>query len=477
MLRSLLAAASFIALLPSAFAAEHEIDPTFGDSGWKRLFESGGGSQNEKGVGIARTADGGYVAVAEVPGGAANGGTGKRIGLFRLDRNGNYVSSGFGINGKVFKDAYLTSVTAMTIDAQGRIIVVGATPGPGNLSDFGIVRFNSNGSDDTSFAGDGGTAFGFDTGSVNSTDAPTSVIAQSDGRIVIAGSVTYTTTTSRFGVIRLNVDGSVDSTFGSNDDGHGGRKGTTDVFAAGRAAYASQIVGIDGGYFVLTGTSVVSNLDTDFAARILTPSGSPWSGFVGSIEVAINEPGPGGSLYDTVTATAVANPTTVVLAGTTSDKSAAVRLVVGKNGFGQYASLNLDSTFTGSAIIAKPYRFIGAYHGDYVQGLSVRYDGQIALAGRYAQGGGTQLGIVTRLTSNGSPNTSVDPSGAYAYYAPTSGSSLSYYTEFTGALYDQGNLVLIGSSADSSANANDLDAVATRLQSDVIFANGFESAM
>jgi len=110
-------------------------------------------------------------------------------------------------------------------------------------------------------------------------------------------------------VVRLNVDGSVDSTFGSIDDGHGGRRGTTDMFAPGRAAYASQIVHIDGGYFVVTGTSTFSATDTDFAARLLTPDGGPWAGFAGSIVVAVDEPGPGGSLFDTVTTTAAASST------------------------------------------------------------------------------------------------------------------------------------------------------------------------
>lgn len=125
------------------------------------------------------------MAVAELPGGGANGNAGKRIGLFRL-------GSGFGNAGRVCKDAWLTGVSAMTVDAQGRIIVVGTTPGPGGLSDFGVARFNADGSDDASLAGDGGTAFGFDdAGVVDSDDSPTSVLAEADGKIVVAGSVLY----------------------------------------------------------------------------------------------------------------------------------------------------------------------------------------------------------------------------------------------------------------------------------------------
>lgn len=472
-----LAFAASCVLLSTAQAADYDTDSDFGDGGWRRLYQTGGGTQDEKSVGFARTSDGGYVVVAELPGGAAAGGTGKRIGLFRLDRDGNYVASGFGSNGKVYKDAWLTSVTAMTLDAQGRIVVVGATPGPGGLDDFGVVRFNPDGSDDTGFAGDGGTSFGFDnTPSVNSNDAPTSVLAEADGKIVVAGNVLYTGTTSRFGVVRLNVDGSVDSTFGSIDDGAGGRRGSTDTFGAGRAAYASQIVHIDDGYFVVTGTTVISGADTDFGARILTPDGSQWAGFAGSIELAVDAPGPGGSLYDTVTASAVVDPTTVLLAGTTSGKSAALRLVASKNGIGQYSSLNLDTSFIGTANSVYAHRFVGSSADDYVAAAAVRGDGRLVLAGRYGASGGVQYGSITRLDADGRPDESFGELGARVFSAPTSGNGASYDTEFNGVLFDQDRMVLVGSSVDNTTAVNDFDAVITRMQSDRIFADGFETA-
>jgi|GEM_PF-1108510 len=480
----------FVALcsvLPAAQAADSDVDPNFGSTGWRRLFEAGGGTQDDKGVAFARTADGGYVVVAELPNGGANSGNGKRIGLFRLDRDGNTVTS-FGSFGNVYKDAWLTSVTAMTIDAQGRIIVVGATPGQGGLSDFGVVRFNPDGSDDTSFAGDGGTAFGFDT-SVSSDDAPTSVLAETDGKIVIAGNVQYTTTTSRFGVIRLNVDGSVDSTFGSIDDGHGGRAGSFGTFADGHAAYAGQIVHIDEGYYVITGTSVVSGTNTDFGARILTPDGSPWSGFTGSIEVPIDYPGAGGSFYDNLTATAVASPTRIVLAGTSSTRSAAVRLIASKVNSSNYNTLSVDTTFTTSQYSPLPNRFVGEFKDGYIQGAGVRSDGRIMLVGRYkassvlqadsgAMPDGTltgQFGLMIRLANNGSLDSSFGISGSRLLQAPTSGGDGSDYTDICGVTFDQYRMVLMGSSADASSGTNDLDTVITRTQSDTIFANGFES--
>ena len=371
-------------LVVSAQASEYAIDPTFAPNestpGWRRLFKPGGGTQDEKAVAFAHTADGGYVVCLSEPGGAQ----GAQIGLVRLDPNGNLVSS-FGTAGFRLKDAWLSSVTDMTVDKQGRIIVVGATPGPGGLKDFGVVRFKADGSDDASFAGDGGATFGFDNpSSVDMDDQPTSVLAEADGKIVIAGNVLPAGSSNRIGVVRLNVDGTVDSGFGNIDDGRGGRRGAHTVFVDGNPAYARKIVHIADGYFVVAGTSVFSGTDTDFGARILTPSGSPWSGSVGSATFPIDEPGTGGSLYDGVAAMAVVNPTTLVLAGTASGKFAAIRVIAGTNETGQYASLNLDPAFIGSAIADRPHRFVGSYAPSEANAVGVRSDGRIFIAGRYA---------------------------------------------------------------------------------------------
>lgn len=481
------------ALVPLAHAADYDVDHTFGStsSGWRRLFEAGGGTQDEKAVAFARTADGGYVVALEVPGGAANGGTGKRIGLARLDYNGNYVTGGFGSSGRVFKDAWLTSVTDMTIDAQGRIVVVGATPGQGGLGDFGVVRFNADGSDDTSFAGDGGTSFGFDASGVDIDDAPTSVLTDPDGRIVVAGNYNVGST-HKFSVVRFNTDGSVDSTFGSIDNGAGGRRGSYDTFASNKDAYASRILRIVDGYYLISGTSVYSSTDTDFAARILTPSGSPWADFAGSATFPIDEPGPGGSLYDTMADAIRIDPTTILLVGTASGKFAATRIKVGTaSGSGQYSTLTWDPTFVGSAIAARPNRYVGNTSGASCASAARRSDGRIVLVGSTsstsvsstsmrsidepAGNGWILAGLVTRLDADGSPDGGFGLGGSYPYTAPTSGTGPSIYTSFKQVRFDGAQPVILGSSVDNTTTVSDSDGVITRLLSDQIFANGFEA--
>jgi uncharacterized delta-60 repeat protein len=472
-----------------ASASDTSIDPGFGTDGWRRLYEPGGGTQDENGVAVARRSDGDFIVALELPGGAANSGAGKRIGLIRLDRNGNIVTSGFGTSGRVFKDAWLTSVTDMTIDAQGRILVVGSTPGPGGLPDFGVVRFNADGSDDTGFAGDGGTSFGFDVNGVDIDDAPTSVLADPDGRIVVAGNYAVGSI-RRFSVVRFNTDGTLDSSFGSISDGAGGHRGSSDTFVDSKSAYASRILRIADGYYVITGTSVFSATDTDFAARILTPSGSQWASFAGSATFPIDEPGSGGSLFDSVNDAALVDPTTILLVGTASGKFAATRIKVGTDaGSTQYSTLNWDPSFVGSALAGRNYRYVGNTPNSDCRSAALRGDGRVLLVGGTSSTGisrsldevadpdgnsWARAGLVTRLNTDGSPDTGFGIGGSYPYLVP-SGSGLSFYTSFERVRFDGFQPVVLGSAVDSGAAISDFDAVITRLETDVIFADGFQT--
>lgn len=465
---------ALLAVSPAGFDGPplYDVDTSFATSptGWRRLYF---GSQDEKGIAIARAPGGGYVVCLSVPGGAA----GALIGLIKLDAQGALVPGGFGNGGTVLKDAFLSSVTDMTIDAQGRIVVIGATPGPGNATDFGIVRFNADGSDDTGFAGDGGTSFGFDVpgNGLYADDVPVSVLAQSDGKIVVAGGVQYTTitTSARVGVVRLNVDGSLDRGFGTIGDGMGGHLGTDFTFLDGKSAYAAKIVRIAGDHFVVAGTSVYSATDTDFAARILTPEGSVWADGIGSVTFAIDEPGPGGSLYDTVTAAALADPTTLYLAGNASGHSAAVRVKVGPpNQIGQYYDLGFDTSFLGSGLPGRPHIFVGAADTE-AKAAAVAPDGRLLILGRVNTG--VSQGALQQLQHNGSLDYYVFPNALRPYSAPTTAGTNSYYTEFSGVVFDGMRPVVLGSSVDSTTTTSDFDGVVTRLLSDTIFAHGFDA--
>lgn len=182
-------------------------------------------------------------------------------GVFALDSQG-VVDTSFGVNGRAVSSG---TVQAMVVQSDGAIVLVGYF-----LYGFGVRRFLADGSADTSFSRDGiavaamgpsndtamhsalqpdgkiivvgggqrgynvarylpdgqlDTSFSED-GLTNISlgdefyDAmATAVALQSDGRIVIAGWIRESNsanTSSRMGVIRLNIDGTLDSGFSSD---------------------------------------------------------------------------------------------------------------------------------------------------------------------------------------------------------------------------------------------------------------------
>ena len=137
---------------------------------------------------------------------------------------GGLVSTGFAVDGD-------DSANAVALQTDGKIIVVGQV-GPhfsqagANDTAFGIVRYNSNGTLDTTFDGDGKVTTDFGT----TTDIALAVAVQSNGKIVVAG-----TSGGNFALARYNTDGSLDGAFGA------GGKTTTDFGSSFDSASAVVI--------------------------------------------------------------------------------------------------------------------------------------------------------------------------------------------------------------------------------------------
>jgi uncharacterized delta-60 repeat protein len=102
---------------------------------------------------------------------------------------------------------------AMALQADGKIVLVGqalTTPGQELDWDIAVMRLNANGSLDTSFDGDGVVKF---AKPIADEDA-NSVLVQPSGKIVVGGR--ETTDREKFLLTRLNSDGSLDTSFGTN---------------------------------------------------------------------------------------------------------------------------------------------------------------------------------------------------------------------------------------------------------------------
>jgi uncharacterized delta-60 repeat protein len=131
------------------------------------------------------------------------------VALVRYNTDGS-LDATFGTGGKVTTDFGSTAdnATSATLQSDGKIVVAGVTSGSLGV----LVRYNADGSLDASF-GSGGSVT---TNLASSLQQPEAVKIQSDGKIVVAGySLTGPGNQSDFALVRYNSDGSLDSSFGS----------------------------------------------------------------------------------------------------------------------------------------------------------------------------------------------------------------------------------------------------------------------
>jgi uncharacterized delta-60 repeat protein len=119
----------------------------------------------------------------------------------------------YDADGTLQSDSTLTIdfvVTAVSIQSDGKIVAAGYKLVNGLPNCFALARYNTDGSLDTTFDGDGEVTTTF-----SGYAYAYSMAIQSDGKIVVAGSVANgsSPTSSDFALARYNADGSLDTTF------------------------------------------------------------------------------------------------------------------------------------------------------------------------------------------------------------------------------------------------------------------------
>ena len=153
-------------------------------------------------------------------------------------------------------DDYVNSVV---LQSDGKIVAAGYSYNGSNY-DFAIVRYNTDGSLDTTFDTDGKVT----TPIASGDDRAYSVVLQSDGKIVAAG-YSYNGSDNDFAIVRYNTDGSLDTTF--DTDG----KVTTPIGSRSDTAYG--VVLQSDGKIVAAGYSF-NGSDNDFAIVRYNTNGS-----------------------------------------------------------------------------------------------------------------------------------------------------------------------------------------------------------
>ncbi|MEW6348652.1 MAG: DUF4347 domain-containing protein [Thermodesulfobacteriota bacterium] len=246
------------------YTSDGSLDPTFsGDGKLVTVL-----STNDHAYGVAIQTDGKIVVA-----GSSYNGSNNDFSVARYNSDGT-LDTTFDTDGKAITavgsgDDFGRSVA---IQSDGKILVAGyASIGTNN--DFAVVRYNSDGSLDTTFDGDGKLTTTIGTADDNAY----SVVVQPDGKIVVGGS-SNNGTDNDFAVVRYNPDGSLDATLdgdgrlttavGSSDDNGASVAIQPDgkIVAAGSAWTASAddfaVVRYDTGHLDYTTGSGAQVLDS-----------------------------------------------------------------------------------------------------------------------------------------------------------------------------------------------------------------------
>lgn len=182
---------------PTANAAGGDLDITFDADGKVTTADTGDG------YAIVQQADGKIIMV----GGSFSFGT--VFSMVRYDLDGSLDTS-FGVSGRVTTDfGTSTKATSIALQSDGKIVVAGTSGG-----DFAVARYKTDGGLDTSFSGDGVLTTNTDSlGGNFSTAAGNAVAIQSDGKIVVAGSIQNGSELQDFALVRYTSVGVLDTTF------------------------------------------------------------------------------------------------------------------------------------------------------------------------------------------------------------------------------------------------------------------------
>jgi uncharacterized delta-60 repeat protein len=208
MLTGTLVAGALLGLSSAASAqTAGSLDPTFGNAGvvLTNLGLNSGGSQIEAEPSAAALLSNGDILVSG------------NFGLVRYLPNGT-LDTTFGTDGVAALPSQISSLfgVALAVQPNGQIVLAaeGTVPS-GTNGDFSVIRYDANGSIDTTF-GTGGVA---STAFANSgVQGPSTILVQSNGDILVAGEALLDSyhAPAEAAMARFTANGTIDSTFGTD---------------------------------------------------------------------------------------------------------------------------------------------------------------------------------------------------------------------------------------------------------------------
>ncbi len=292
----------------------------------------------------------------------------------------------FGTNG-ILSTAVGTGndvAQAVAIQADGKIVVAGYAFNGAN-NDFAVVRYNTNGTLDNTFNGNGivTTAIG------TSNDEAFGMAVQSDGKIILAGQ-SFNGVDSDIAFVRYNTDGTLDNSF--SGDGR-----ATIPAGVGTDIVRSVAVQPDGK--IVAAGNASNGTNSDIALVRLDANGAPDTSFDGDGIVLT----PIGTSSEFAYGVAVQPDGKIVAAGFYISPTGNDTAVLRYNADG-----TLDSTFDGDGIATRAF----STDTDEALSLVLQSDGKIVIAGCIRGGGTPNDFLHARFNQNGSLDTSFGTSGS-----------------------------------------------------------------
>jgi uncharacterized delta-60 repeat protein len=336
------------------YNADGSLDATFGTGG--RVFTDLNSGSSDSGRAMALQADGKIVVAGQstTPVSPAD----EDFAVVRYNGDGS-LDTTFGAGGIVRTDfgaQFFEGAFSVAIDGNGRIVVGGGSFSFATQRDFAIARYNPDGSLDTTFDGDGRVTTPIST---NNFDVAADVAIQADNRIVAVGFAD-----SNFALARYNVDGSLDTTFAG--------AGTVTTNFGGLFAEGAAVVIQPDGKVLAVGTTT-STTTADFALVRYNADGTPDASFGAGGQVTTDI-----TVTDSLTDVTLQADGRILVTGRTFDQVSDDNFTVARYD----ADGTLDATFGNAGIVQTDI----ATSSDAARGIALQADGKIVVAGQTAFG-------------------------------------------------------------------------------------------
>ncbi len=328
------------------YAADGRLDPTFGTDGVVTTPITSGADQAHA---LIMQPDAKLVAA-----GFSGGFPASEFAVVRYAPDGS-LDATFG-SGGVATTAIGTSAEAhgAVLQPDGKVVLAGYAQTGGTYV-FALARYLPDGTLDGTF-GSAGTV----TTPIGSVEAfGLAAILQPDGKVVVAGGAD-----TRIALVRYQVDGTLDATFGS---------GGIVTTAAGASAAAAALVRQPDGKLVVAGTRATVTIDRDVLLVRYHADGTPDTAFGsgGVVTTSIRRP-------DDAMVLALQSDGKLVAGGRSSDEATGYDFVLVR----YRPDGSIDASFgTGGVVLTS----VGA-SGDEGTALVHQPDGKLVLAGGYDAG-------------------------------------------------------------------------------------------